>query len=653
MPLRRAVLPLVLVAIAVTALPGPFVQSVAAADYSLATVAAYDVRPDAGEIGVTIDLAFTNTTPDPDGQFSVFSELKLAIHDGVTAVSATDGEGELTASVEVEEDPNGTEVNVATVSLREDLRFEQTAELQLTYVLADEGGSQQRIRPSAVVFPAWSFGTSGQVNVLIPAGYEVRVDGDPLAVAPDGALTSGPIANPAQWLALVTATRPADFTSYEATVPLDGGTADLQVRAFADDPAWGERTLDLVRRALPLFEREIGLPYPRVGELVLTEAVAADASGFAEPSSSGPEILVAFDQPPFTALHQVAHVWLSAALVDARWIREGLASEVAARVAAQLDIALPFDPGAVTAAGSASGFALDGWSASADPAAETWAHAASWSFVSELTATVGADTLRTVIGRVAASIGPYAPAQVDVEPPTDPAPAPAVPLTSRSLLDYLETLTGTILADAFSQRILGEADVALLPARADARTRLTALIDAAGGWGAPDPVRAAMTAWSFEEAVAQMAEARSWLEARDTLLADMASAGLSAPDRLQQAYRAYGGGPEAQAELEAEQAVVDAYGAAAAEVNAPRTLLERFGLIGGADPAQQMTLANGRFADGDLRGAVEAIDEARRLLSTAEAGGMVRVVSVGLAIIILSVLALVLFRRRATYTAAR
>ena len=44
----------------------------------------------------------------------------------------------------------------------------------------------------------------------------------------------------------------------------------------------------------------------------------------------------------------------------------------------------------------------------------------------------------------------------------------------------------------------------------------------------------------------------------------MAETGLSAPERLHQAYRAYGGGAEAESELESEREVVEAYVAAAA-----------------------------------------------------------------------------------------
>jgi hypothetical protein len=267
-----------------------------------------------------------------------------------------------------------------------------------------------------------------------------------------------------------------------------------------------------------------------------------------------------------------------------------------------------------------------------------------------LSDSVGPDALRTVLVRVASSIGPYAETEVDADPPADAGP-PEVPLTSRGLLDHLETVSGMDLAEQFGQRILTETDVALLPARAEGRVAFDALVADADGWAAPDPIRNAMTDWRFDEAVAQMDEATAWLASRDELLVEMEAAGLSAPDRLQQAYRSFGGGAEAQAELEAQRAVVDAYAATAADVNGPRTFLERVGLIGGPEPSEQLRLANGRFADGDLRGSAEAISEAQRILSSAEGSGLVRLVSAVLVLLVLAALAVVLFRRRATYTA--
>ena len=261
----------------------------------------------------------------------------------------------------------------------------------------DSSDPRMRVRPSVVVFPAWGFGTASEVRVTIPAGYEIRVDGDAMTEE-GGSLVSGPIPDPSRWLALVTAVQPSEFTNFDATVPLDGGTADLRVRAFADDEPWGERTLGLVTDALPLIEATVGLPYPRIGQLAMTESVTADVSGFGEQPTGGTELLIAFDQPPFTALHQVSHIWLSPELIESRWLREGLATSVAAEVAAQLDIEVPFDPAEQVVELADAAFPLDTWSTDAGPDGEAYGYAASWAFIDALEEEVGADAVRDGAG---------------------------------------------------------------------------------------------------------------------------------------------------------------------------------------------------------------------------------------------------------------
>jgi hypothetical protein len=620
--------------------------AVLAADYELVTLARYDVRVADGEVGVQVELDFTNTTPDPAGQFSVFEELKLAIHDQAERVTARDEEGALDVAVEVEND-----VNVATVTLRDGVRYEETATLELSYVLPDTDAPQMRVRPSVVVFPAWAFGTAGEVEVVIPAGYEVRVDGD--ALTEEGAtLVSGPIDDPTAWLSLVTAVRQPSYTEFESAVPLAGGTADLIVRAFTDDATWGERTRDLMIDALPRLEEAIGLPYPRIGPLVLTEAVATDGSGFGEEATGGTEIMVAFDQPPFTALHQAAHVWLTPALVEARWVREGLASAAAADVARQLELDLPYDPAERTADRAEAAIPLDAWAVGADAATEAFGYAASWAFVEELAETVGPEALRVVLARTAGSIGPYQTGTVEPEVPSDGVAAPTVALDTRGFLDQLETVSGRSVTDRFAEVVLTDADIALLPARADARTAFDALVEAAGTWGAPDPVRSAMTAWEFDEAQARMAEASEWLVARDALLAELEDVHLPAPKRLEQAYRSYGGGAEAYDELDAERSVVSAYAAAAETVNAERSVIERIGLAGGPDPSAHLSLASGEFAEGELRAAMDAIDQAERVVASAATAGWVRILSALLLAVLVLAMAVFLVRRRSSYTAA-
>jgi hypothetical protein len=627
----------------VTAL-GPTLP-VRAAEYTLESAATYEVRPSDREIRVQVDLAFTNTTPDPDGQFSLFDELRLAIHDRAAAVTATDADGDLDVVIDEEDG-----VRVATIELREGLRFEDSIDIELRYRLVDGDDPEVRVGPSLVVFPAWGFGTTSEVTVATPDGYEVRVDGDSLTLAENGDLTSGPIEDPNAWLARVTAVGPADFVPFDATVPLEGGTADLLVRAFGDDPGWGEATRDLVVEALPVLEREIGLPYPLLGQLILTESVPADASGFGEPAARRAEIEVAYDQPGFTVIHQLAHLWLDP-LVDARWVGEGIASDLAARVAAEIDVDLPYDPAAEAERLAADTVPLDTWRSGSDPASSAYAHPASWALVASIRGEVGDDALRTILARTAASIGPYDEAEVDA-PPAGTV-ASRTPLTSRSLLDQVASVSGVDVTERFEASVFSEDDTGRLPDRAAARTAFADLLVSADGWGAPDPIRAAMTDWAFADAAALIEAADSWLAGRNDLLADIERVGLSRPERLPQVFRSYGGGAEAIDELAAERAVVDAYADAAGRVNMPRSLLARLGLVGGADPAVQLGLANGRFADGDLPGALDSIGQAVRVLDSAETTGLVRIVSLVLVIIGLAAVAVTVFRRRAAYTAAR
>jgi hypothetical protein len=646
---RRRIAALILAALAlgVTSAPG-MPRPVAAAEYTLVSDASYQIRADQREVGVTVSLDFTNTTPNPAGQFSIFEEIRLAVHDEATEIAASDDDGALEVSDAVST-INGDDVHVVTISLREGIRYKDSVNVELTYVLPDTPGSHLRVRSSLASFPAWAFGTSGNVSVAIPAGYEMRVDGDTLT-EDGGELVSGPIDDPSAWLAIVTAVAPAEYESQDATVPLQGGTADLVVRSFPDDAEWGTRTLDVVTRALPLIEDELGLPYPLLGQLILVEAVPATSAGFGESPATGTEIPVSFDQPPFTALHQVTHVWLPATFVEARWITEGLASRVAATVGEGLDIDPPFDPVAEAEATADAAFPLDAWPTAPDPKMDAYGYAASWAVLDEIADVAGPEAIAAVLGRHASGVGPYEAREVAPDEVPDAA-EPDAPLTSRTFLDHLEAVSGADLTALFAERVLPESDVALLDARSDAREGFDALAAAAHGWGAPDPVAAAMTDWRFDDAATLMADASDWLAESDGLLAEMADAGLSAPDRLHLAFQAYGGGAEAVSELESEREVVDAYIAAAARVNAGRSFVERIGLVGGPDPDRQLAMAAGRFTDGELAGSMESIAEAERLIELAPTSGIVRIVSLLILVVIAAVLAVVLFRRRA-YTAA-
>jgi len=228
---------------------------------------------------------------------------------------------------------------------------------------------------------------------------------------------------------------------------------------------------------------------------------------------------------------------------------------------------------------------------------------------------------------------------------------------SRQLLDQLEAVSSADVAAIFSESVLDADSAALLPARADARKALQGLLAAAGTWGAPEPVTTDLAAWRFDAAGQRISAALTWLAARDRLMADAEQLGLTVPQRLRDRYRTTGGGADAETELDAERAVVDAYASVIEKSNAGRSILERIGLIGGPEPATLLSDANRLFSEGELRGAAESIEAARLRLDHAETDGIVRLAAAGLLLVVALVVAIRLAGRRRSrhgtgYTAA-
>ncbi|MEX0630178.1 MAG: hypothetical protein WD508_06010 [Chloroflexota bacterium] len=595
----------------------------AAADYAMTTQATYVVDPEAGTISATVEIEFTNTFPAPAGQVSAYLDLRLAIHDHAAAVSAHDGTGGLTVSAAV-----SGGVNVATVTLRSPVEYQETAQLTLEYELRDGDDPAIRVGPHLVTFPAWGFGTASAVTVDLPADFEVRVDGDPLraTVEADRAiLDSGPIADPSRWLAHIGATRDPVYATLQRAVALTGGTADLQVRHWADDPEWGAATMDLLVEALPRLEAVFGLPYPGQGPLVVAESVTGGGLD-SEPVDG--EVAVGFTEPPFTLLHQVAHVWANDALASDRWILEGLASWAAGRVSTELELELPYDPLAVAAELEDEAFPLAEWSAE-DRSAEGdgWGYARAWSLTDDAAQMAGEDEFRLALRRMASGLDGYDP--LTAEAAGSPAAgAVAVAVDSRGYLDHLDAVTDEPVVAALAAAVLGAGSEAELAAREAARTAFYALLEAAADWGDPDPVREAMVEWRFADAQAEIAAAAEWLAERNRLLAEIEDADLAAPDRLAAAYRTHGGGTLAWAEIDAERAIVTAHAQAASRIAEGLDPVARVGMLIGPGPEERLAAAATAFAAGDLRAAADRLASLSQDLNTATAAGLVRILGV-------------------------
>lgn len=610
-----------------------------AAGYTMQTTARYVVDPEAGRINVTVQVDFSNTTPDPAGRLSVFDRIELPVQQGASEASAADDKGALAVGLAVRDG-----ITVASVTPRTRVRFGQEARFTLSFVLADQAAPDLHIRPEVVEFAAWGYGIASEVTIDLPPNLEVRSDGDALTAdaGPERIrLSSGPIADPTRWLVRVTAIGPTTFTTLTRRVTLASATVELQVRAWSTDQAWGDRVVATASQALRHLEAEAGLPYPRVGPLVVVESVpAADATE--ESTTSTAEIQVAFSASNFTLIHQLAHVWASPQLAAERWVREGLASYLAERVAGALAVDPPYAPATRATELAADAFPLEEWGAASDGAtADAYGYAASWAVINRVAETLGEAKLRLALARGAAGLSAYDPVA-----PNGAAAGPAAPpIDARRMLDQLTEVSGIDLGDLFGAQVFGAEAAPELQLRAVARLAYGSLLEEAGDWGAPDPIRAAMAVWAFDDAIRQLGDARRWLRERDRFLLELDEAGLAPPDRLRERYRAEGGGPDAQAELDAERAVVEAMAAAEERVGAPRGILEQIGLFGSDDGARMLADARVSFGDGDLRTASELIAAAEHRLDGALVDGLLRI---GTAVLLLLVVvaALVVRARR-------
>jgi hypothetical protein len=617
-----------------------------AADYIMATVAHYSVDQVAGQIAVRVEVAFSNTTPNPPGQLSGFDHIEIAVHPGASQVAAADADGYLAVQLSQREG-----IEYASVAPRSRVGSGDGIDFTLSYRLAD-GAPDVHVRRQVVQFPAWGFGTSSAVTVDLPPGFEFKADGRQLTGGTDGQgthLASGPISDPAAWMAYVTATAAVTYTTFSRTVALGTGTVELQVRAWASDPTWGANSVDLLASALPLLERAVGLPYPRLGPLVVVETVSL-AGPAAEGVSSTAEIQVDYSASPFTLVHQLAHLWAGEQLSTDRWIREGLASHLASLVATELHVKPPYDPATRASDLAADAIPLETWGPSTlNRRQEAYGYAASWALLDQIAGSFGEENLRRVLANIEAGLSAYDPAGA---PPAEPGSF--APVDSRHFLDQVAAVSSFDPADLFGSRVFPADAGPELKARAMQRQALAGLRAAAGDWGVPVPVRQAMADWRFDNAQAAIQGANRWLAQRNDLQAAIERAGLATPDRLALRWQSDGGDAAATAELDTEKAVVSAYQLALDRSVAGRGILQQIGLLGGEDPKALLKQGATSFAVGDLEEATATISRATERLDAANLDGIVR--SAGVVLVVAVMVMLTLRPRRHSrptdYTAA-
>jgi hypothetical protein len=210
--------------------------------------------------------------------------------------------------------------------------------------------------------------------------------------------------------------------------------------------------------------------------------------------------------------------------------------------------------------------------------------------------------------------------------------------------------SGRSIAELLAQWALSDADAVLLPARAAALERYSALERAGSSWAPPAAVRSALDEWQFGDAVDIIDGAERVLASRDAIDALASTEGLVPAPGLEADYQDARSEAEinvvvdeATRTLEALQAIASA-GDAAAE---PRDWLTSWGLDG-TDPAAGVAAAAAAWEAGDLDSARTAAAGVVAILAAAPDTGRSHAIVAGLVgalVILLLLVAVALVRR--------
>ena len=282
---------------------------------------------------------------------------------------------------------------------------------------------------------------------------------------------------------------------------------------------------------------------------------------------------------------------------------------------------------------------------------ETYGYAASWALVRRIVARVGEPGMRKVFAAAAAGTTAY-PGEGDPEPSRRPN-------DWRRFLDLAEqtagpatgTASGRSIADLMEQWALDAADAALLPARAAALGRYSALVQTGSSWAPPAAVRSALDEWDFGDAEDIIDVAERVLATRDAIAVLAADEGLALGPALEADYQDAGSEAEVNVVVDEAARTLDALesiASAADAAAAPRDWLTSWGLDR-TDPAAGVVAAGHAWEAGDLDAARTAAAGVVAVIAAAPDAGRSKAIVVAfivvLVVLVLLLVAVVLVRR--------
>ena len=624
--------------------PAAAPPAAAATDDGLALTSAttYTLVPDKSLVHVVIALSAKNTKPDlvrqtPSGTLTTryfFESATIGVQPEASAVAASFGKQHLATHLAPDDG-----FSRLTVALPADLYFGQTETVSVAFDLpggAPRSESAIRVGSAFATFSAWAFGDGGDVQVVVPGGYDVTASGSPTQTSVDAGVTTVSatgIDDATDWYATIVANRQDALTSDRLDLP---GGEHLVIRAWPEDTEWQTRVTGLLRTGLPVLVDKLGLDWPVTGDIEVTEVHTPLLEGYAGIFHTDERLIeISEDLDELTILHEASHAWFNENLFVGRWIDEGLADEYASRVLDEVSNGgLGPDPVSPT---DAEAVRLNEWTFpgriadEATRARETYGYDAAWTAVRALVADAGEAGMRDVLGAASRHETAYVGAG-PAEKVAGPAEKVADAADWRRLLDLLDERGGATRADAtFRRWVVTDDQAKVLDERAAARAAYTELVAVGDSWLPGWVVRKPMGDWDFATATAAIDEADAVLATRRQIEQAAGRLGLPPPTTLQTAYEAE------KKDLAPVQALADRQLALAASLadagdraSRERPPLTVIGLLG-RDPDGELAAARTAFSSGDLDAADTDLAAMNGMLDGAVESGRERVAVAGLA----------------------
>lgn len=623
-------LALLAVSLAVLAL-FPLHPSPAAADELLYVTSevSYNINPDVGPIHVSWQVRLENRDPQTQeresGTIFFYDSLTLPVLRGAAGVTARAGSGSA-LSVSLDSGDDGPLIT-ASVSFDDRLFFGDTYAFTLEYVIPAAREEALLVTPYYIFLPAISAGDASTVTISTPADQTWEVTLEPADCQGDGPVftcQSTDTETNVHLAAFAEVIRPDATATIPFSLNLGGREIAVTITYFQGEEAWASHLQELTQAALPVMEGLYGLAYQGPGAINIAERGRQVILGYEGVTSCDPavscEIAVSPVADDSTALHELAHLWSD--IYDSRWLAEGFAEFIALRTADELG------PGLVRQSfgqrlRSSLDLRLDEWGditylIAATPEQQEREEAGydrSLRFLQLLEDQLGLEALQKAGAALAAS---------------------GRPGDSGRFMDALEDASGQSMDGLFLEWVFPDSFAPILEQRRLARDRLATLIAAASAEGldagVPESIRAQVSDWLFDEALAALDDAEAglqvYLEIKGRLAAlreSAAAAGLHYPRSFEQLAAAWRFAEIGDALDNADTALA-AYSAARERLAEPRNLWERFGLLG-RDPDDTLGEARSAYAAGRFVESITKTDDAVDAVENAGTAALMRLVA--------------------------